>query len=215
MSQQSEEPWEFVIPEAVMEQIREMPPEMVDRVAEAISELRANPAMARPLVPHAVDYRDPARRAALPSPRTRLRLRAAVAQISPETVENFDTEWAQDTAGSGDERMGAARAFMARWLLYVAVQGDATRARAWAQAERQANPEDTCRVFSELMAQGNVVAFPMAGDDGDLAASAEEVGAGQWLAVDPVTEMTGTGSTEREAVAALRGALEDLLFPGG
>lgn len=209
-------PLEVFIPDDVMAEIRNAPPEVADQLAAAIAELRQlgpeNVPGSRELFPHPVDHTYGTPDVYVPATRSIGYLRGAVADISPPTVANFDAELTQDTAPRDDrDRVAGLRSFVRRWVEYIALQGTHSRAR---YIERAADVDDFTNRFAEMMAEVSKECFPDAhdglSDPGDLSI---RVGADgdRAYALCPITMIRVVHDTPEEAVKALHGALSEMV----
>jgi hypothetical protein len=204
-------PYEVVIPDSVMNQIKDAPPGVLDDLAETIAQMRAlGPeavGRARPLTPHPVDHSPGRAPVYVPTTRSVSYLRNAVADISPPTVETFDDELRQDTHhDSPDDRIKGLREFVLRWVEYIAIHGDHDRARELEDAD---TPEDFARRFGLLMDDTHQHYFPDA-RGADLSIRCYSDGR-QWVAVCPVTMLRYFRPTEQQARAALRAGLLEMV----
>jgi hypothetical protein len=205
-------PIEVVISDEVMNQIQHMPPDAVDGLAAAISELRQNPTGpgTLPLVPVPVDHSPGRPRTYVPATRSASYLRNAVAEISPETVAHFDNELQEMTRFTPergkDGQVVGLRMFTTRWVEYIAVQGDHDTARHINDSE---NGEELAERFGQAMRRVHTEYFPDAGTEPGAELGVQTLpqpGRG-FVAVCPVTQLRAQAPTEGEAQARLRGML--------
>lgn len=209
----SHAPYEVVIDDHVMQQIRAMPDHAIDGLAEAISRLRhdaeAGPDW-QPLVPVPVDHTQGRPRTWVPATRSAGYLRDAVAEISPDTVAYFDAEYQQmtrhTTEHGRDGQVRGLRMFTGRWVDYIAIQGDHDTVRHINASE---NGEEMAARFSAAMRRAHQEYYPDAGTEpgGELGVQTQARPGGGYSAVCPVTQLRAPGATPEEAQRRLRGLL--------
>lgn len=201
-------PYEVVIPDHLMERISNLAPEEFDSLAATIAQLREDPtqaANARPVIPHPLAPGRPA--VYVPATRSVSYLRNAVADISPPTVADFDTELREDVTGDDSyARIRSMRAFILRWIEYIALAGDPDVERELSQAT---DGSDYAARFNDVMTRLRRREFPDA-RGGDLAVFTEPWRDG-YRAVCPITMIRTTGPTADHAHDAMRGALTELI----
>jgi hypothetical protein len=210
----SEAPYEVVISDEAMEQIKGLPPQVFDELADAIGRLRDNPGAAVAesfaVVPVSVDHSEGREQTYVPLTRSVGCLRDAVAEISPETVSHFDAELQQMTRLTETGRDGQIRRFrmfILRWVEYIAIQGDHATAR---YINSSSSADELAERFSEAMRRVHATYFPDAGHEPGrelMVQTRERLGAGGYVAVCPVTQLRAEGATEAEAQERLRGQL--------
>lgn len=206
-------PYDVVISETAMTQIKEMPPEAIDGLAAAIARLREDPTGpgSLPLVPIPVDHSEGREQIFVPLTRSTGYLRDAVAEISPETVTHFDAEFQEMTRYTEEHgragQIRGLRMFILRWVEYIALQGDHDTAR---HINSSTSAEELAERFGEAMRQVHAVYFPDAGHEPGSELSVqtrERLGRGGYVAVCPVTQLRAEGATEDQAQERLRAAL--------
>lgn len=209
-----EPPYDVVISDEVMDQIRNMPDSAIDGLAAAISQLREDPTApapgSLPLVPVPVDHTPGRARTFVPATRAASYLRNAVAEISPETVTHFDTELQEMTRFTEergrDGQIRGLRMFTMRWVEYIAIQGNHGLAR---HINSSSSGEELTERFGEAMRTVHRECFPDAGREPGtelMVQTRPQPGRG-YMAVCPVTQLQATGPTEEQAQAHLRGLL--------
>lgn len=204
-------PYDVVISDQAMDQIRELPPDAVDELAATIGQLRRNPAQAdaRPLTPIPVDHSEGREPVYVPATRSVGYLRNAVAEISPETVSYFDDELQDMTRLTEDGRDGQIhrfRMFVMRWVEYIALHGDHATAR---HIQSSRSGEELAARFQEAMRRVHARHFPDAGNEPgrELGVQTRPNPRGGYTAVCPVTQLRADGATEAQAQQRLRGLL--------
>ena len=208
-----EVPVQVTIGPEVMRHLNTLPGSALDAVAAAVAELRQDPEGPGPvpLVPVPVDHTPGRARTYVPATRAPSYLRAAVEEISPETVSHFDTELQEATRlteeRGRDGQIQGLRAFTVRWVEYIAIQGDHAKAR---HLNDSSSGEELAGRFGQAMAQAHREWFPDAGYEPGQELSVqtrERLGRGGYAAVCPVTMLRAEGATEEEAQGRLRGQL--------
>jgi hypothetical protein len=204
-------PYEVVISDRAMEQIRGLPPEAVDDLAETIGRLRVDPngVDSFPLVPVPVDHSEGREHTWVPSTRSVGYLRNAVAEISPATVSHFDDELQRMTRLTDDGRDGQIRrlrVFIMRWVEYIAIQGDHATAR---HIDTSTTGEELAERFQAAMRRVHEQYFPDAGTvpGQELMVQTRARAGGGYTAVCPVTQLRAEGPTEAHAQDRLRALL--------
>jgi len=205
-------PVQVSISDEVMRQIRHMPESAIDGLASAIGQLLEDPTGpgTLPLVPVPVDHTHGRTRTYVPATRAASYLRAAVAEISPETVTHFDAELQQMTRFTEehgrDGQIRGLRMFTTRWVEYIAIQGNHALAR---HINSSTSGEELAERFGLAMAEAHAVHFPDAGREPgtELGVQTHERPGRGYMAVCPVTMLRAEGRTEEEAQARLRGQL--------
>jgi hypothetical protein len=204
-------PYQVVISDQAMEQIKGLPPEAVDELAATIGQLRQNPAGVDsfPLVPVPVDHSEDREQTYVPPTRSVGYLRNAVADISPETVSHFDDELQQMTRLDEDGRDGQIRRFrifVMRWVEYIALQGDHATAR---HVNSSTSGEELAERYQAAMRRIHETYFPDAGREPgrELMVQTLTRTGGGWTAICPVTQLRADGPTEGQAQDRLRGLL--------
>ncbi|MEV6399959.1 hypothetical protein AB0M39_35095 [Streptomyces sp. NPDC051907] len=200
--------YEVVIPDHVMAQVKDLPPEAYDELAAAIAQIKEDPdSVGRPIVPFPVDHSEGREPVYVPAARSVSYLRGAVADISPPTVAVFDQELAEDVTGdSPDVKTRALRSFLLRWIEYIALTGDPATGRYLDEAD---TPDEYASRFAETMERIHREHFPDA--DGHSFAVRVNRDGSQWRAVCPVTMIRVDRPTEAEAELALSMALLELV----
>lgn len=207
-----EGPFDVVISDEVMRQIEQLPEGAIDGLAAAIGQLREDPTgpCAHPLVPIPVDHAPGRPRTYVPATRSVSYLRAAVGEISPETVAHFDAELQQMTRPGEDGRDGQIRSFrmfIMRWVEYIAIQGDHDLAR---HINDSANGEELADRFGQAMRRAHSALFPDAGHEPGSELGVQTYarpGRNDYVTVCPVTQLRAEAPTQEQSQAMLRGLL--------
>jgi len=209
---QPNQPYEVVITDPAWEQIKELPPAAMDELALAVAALRENPDTAPgalPIAPVPVDHSEGREDTYVPATRSISYLRNAVAEISPGTVKHFDEELADATRytdqGGVNGQIHGLRAFVLRWIDYIAIHGDHATARHIDAAPTAAEAAER---YAEAMRAAHRAYFPDAGDahGQELSVQLRSTG-GTWTATCPITQLQATGPTEEAASGKLRALL--------
>lgn len=205
-------PYDVVISDRTWANMQELPPEAIDELAEVIAAIREDPENAPGsvrVIPVPVDHSEDRERVYVPATRSISYLRNAVADISPATVAYFDKEMAEATRYTEERgvngQVGGLRAFVLRWVEYIAVQGDHATAR---HIEASDTVEEAADRYGQAMAAVHREYFPDAGDDQgqELSVQLRSVGRA-WTATCPITQLRAEGPTEQAASGKLRALL--------
>lgn len=205
-------PTDVVISDHAWAQLKDMPPEAVDGLAEVIATIREHGINGPGVVavtPVPVDHSEGRERTYVPATRSISYLRNAVSEISPETVKHFDEELSAATRytedGGVNGQIHGLRAFVLRWVDYIAIEGDHATAR---HIDAAPNREEAGERYAEAMRAAHRENYPDAGGAAgqELSVQLRPVGRA-WTATCPITMLTATGPTEQAASGKLRALL--------
>lgn len=212
MTDPNKQPYDVVISDQAWGHMRDLPPEALDELAQALAALREDPENAPGsirVIPAPVDHSEGREDTYVPATRSISYLRNAVADISPPTVRHFDEELAEATRHTEERgvngQIHGLRVFVLRWVEYIAIQGNHALARHIDQAD---TIEETAARYTDAMATVHREYFPDAGDEAgqELSVQLRRVGRG-WTATCPITQLRAEGPTEQAASGKLRALL--------